>query len=161
GTGARLLMGVVAAHPLAAMFTGDASLRRRPMGRVIEPLKQMGAAFSGRDGNRLPLVVKGTGDAMPIRYRLPLPSAHVKAAILLPGLNPPGETMVSEPEPTRDHTDLMLRHFGAEILSRDTPEGRAVTIIGQPEITGRRVEVPADPSSAAFPLVAALILPGS
>lgn len=161
GTGARLLMGVVAAHPISTMFTGDASLRRRPMGRVIEPLKQMGAAFAGRDGNRLPLVVKGTGDAMPIRYRLPVPSAQVKSAILLAGLNTPGETMVIEPEPTRDHTELMLRHFGAKVLSRDTPEGRAVTIIGQPEITGGRVDVPADPSSAAFPIVAALILPGS
>ena len=161
GTGARLLMGVVASHPIAAVFTGDASLRRRPMGRVIEPLKQMGARFSGREGNRLPLVVNGTGDAMPIRYRLPVPSAQVKSAILLAGLNTPGETMVIEPEPTRDHTELMLRHFGAGILSRDTPDGRAVTIIGQPEITGRRVDVPADPSSAAFPLVAALILPGS
>jgi 3-phosphoshikimate 1-carboxyvinyltransferase len=98
---------------------------------------------------------------MPIRYRLPVPSAQVKSAILLAGLNTPGETMVIEPEPTRDHTELMLRHFGAGILSRDTPDGRAVTIIGQPEITGRRVDVPADPSSAAFPLVAALILPGS
>ncbi len=161
GTGARLLMGVVASHPIAAVFTGDASLRRRPMGRVVEPLKQMGARFSGREGNRLPLVVNGTGDAMPIRYRLPVPSAQVKSAILLAGLNTPGETMVIEPEPTRDHTELMLRHFGAGILSRDTPDGRAVTIIGQPEITGRRVDVPADPSSAAFPLVAALILPGS
>jgi 3-phosphoshikimate 1-carboxyvinyltransferase len=161
GTGARLLMGVVASHPITAVFTGDASLRRRPMGRVIEPLKQMGARFSGREGNRLPLVVNGTGDAMPIRYRLPVPSAQVKSAILLAGLNTPGETMVIEPEPTRDHTELMLRHFGAGILSRDTPDGRAVTIIGQPEIIGRRVDVPADPSSAAFPLVAALILPGS
>jgi 3-phosphoshikimate 1-carboxyvinyltransferase len=161
GTGARLLMGIVAAHPIAAVFTGDASLRRRPMGRVIEPLRQMGARFAGRAGNCLPLTVIGTGDAMPIRYRLPVPSAQVKSAILLAGLNTPGETMVIEPEPTRDHTELMLRHFGAEILSRDTPEGRAVTIIGQPEITGRRIEVPADPSSAAFPLVAALLLPGS
>jgi 3-phosphoshikimate 1-carboxyvinyltransferase len=161
GTGARLLMGVVAAHPIAAVFTGDASLRRRPMGRVIEPLRQMGARFAGRAGSYLPLIVSGTGDAMPIRYRLPMPSAQVKSAILLAGLNTPGETMVIEPEPTRDHTELMLRHFGAEILSRDTPEGRAVTIIGQPEIAGRRIEVPGDPSSAAFPLVAALLLPGS
>ncbi len=161
GTAARLLMGVVASHPISAVFTGDASLRRRPMGRVVEPLKQMGARFTGREGNRLPLSVTGTGDAMPIRYRLPVPSAQVKSAILLAGLNAPGETMVIEPEPTRDHTELMLRHFGAEVLSRDTPEGRAVTIIGQPEITGRRIDVPADPSSAAFPLVAALLLPGS
>jgi 3-phosphoshikimate 1-carboxyvinyltransferase len=161
GTGARLLMGIVAAHPIAAIITGDASLRRRPMGRVTEPLSQMGARFAGREGNRLPLLVRGTGDAMPIRYRLPVPSAQVKSAILLAGLNTPGETMVIEPEPTRDHTELMLRHFGAKVLSRDTPEGRAVTVIGQPEITARRIEVPADPSSAAFPLVAALLLPGS
>jgi 3-phosphoshikimate 1-carboxyvinyltransferase len=161
GTGARLLMGIVASHPIAAIFTGDASLRGRPMGRVIEPLSQMGAKFSGREGGRLPLLVKGTGDAMPIRYRLPVPSAQVKSAILLAGLNTPGETMVIEPEPTRDHTELMLRHFGATVLSRETPEGRAVTVIGQPEITGRRIEVPADPSSAAFPLVAALLIPGS
>jgi 3-phosphoshikimate 1-carboxyvinyltransferase len=161
GTGARLLMGIVAAHPIAVVFTGDASLRRRPMGRVIEPLRLMGARFSGREGSRLPLMVSGTGDAMPIRYRLPMPSAQVKSAVLLAGLNTPGETMVIEPEPTRDHTELMLRHFGAEILSRDTPEGRAVTNVGQPEIAGRRVEVPADPSSAAFPLVAALLIPGS
>jgi 3-phosphoshikimate 1-carboxyvinyltransferase len=161
GTGARLLMGVVAAHPIAAVFTGDASLRRRPMGRVIEPLRQMGARFAGRASNCLPLMVRGTGDAMPIRYRLPVPSAQVKSAILLAGLNTPGETMVIEPEPTRDHTELMLRHFGAEVLSHDTPEGRAVTIVGQPEITGRRIEVPGDPSAAAFPLVAALLLPGS
>jgi 3-phosphoshikimate 1-carboxyvinyltransferase len=161
GTGARLLMGVVASHPIAAVFTGDASLRRRPMGRVIAPLKQMGARFAGRDGDRLPLTVTGTGDAMPIRYRLPVPSAQVKSAILLAGLNAPGETVVIEPEPTRDHTELMLRHFGVEVTSRDTPEGRAVTLVGQPEIAGRRIEVPADPSSAAFPLVAALLLPGS
>jgi len=161
GTGARLLMGVVATHPIAAVFTGDASLRRRPMGRVIEPLRQMGARFTGRAGDCLPLMVRGTGDAVPIRYRLPVPSAQVKSAILLAGLNTPGETTVIEPEPTRDHTELMLRHFGAEVSSRDTPEGRAVTITGQPEIAGRRIEVPADPSSAAFPLVAALLLPGS
>jgi 3-phosphoshikimate 1-carboxyvinyltransferase len=161
GTGARLLMGVVASHPVAAVFTGDASLRRRPMGRVAEPLRQMGARFAGREGYRLPLVVSGTADPMPIRYRLPVPSAQVKSAILLAGLNTPGETTVIEPEPTRDHTELMLRHFGAAVSSRQTPEGRAVTILGQPEITGRRIEVPGDPSSAAFPLVAALLVPGS
>jgi 3-phosphoshikimate 1-carboxyvinyltransferase len=161
GTGARLLMGVVAAHAITAVFTGDASLRRRPMGRVIEPLRRMGARITGRAGNCLPMAVTGTGDALPIRYPLPVPSAQVKSAILLAGLNTPGETMVIEPEPTRDHTELMLRHFGATVLSRDTPEGRGVTIVGQPELTGRRIEVPADPSSAAFPLVAALLVPGS
>jgi 3-phosphoshikimate 1-carboxyvinyltransferase len=161
GTGARLLLGVVASHPLTAFFTGDASLRRRPMGRVVGPLSQMGASFVARDGLRLPLAVTGSADPLPIRYRLPVPSAQVKSAILLAGLNTPGETTVVEPEPTRDHTELMLRHFGVEVRSQETPEGRAVTIVGQPEIRGRRIEVPADPSSAAFPIVAALLLPGS
>ena len=161
GTGARLLMGVVATHRLTAFFTGDASLRRRPMGRVAAPLAQMGARFTAREGLRLPLAVQGTGDPLPIRYRLPVPSAQVKSAILLAGLNTPGETTVIEPAPTRDHTELMLRHFGAEVRVSAAAEGRVVTVIGEPELTGRRIEVPADPSTAAFPLVAALILPGS
>jgi len=161
GTGARLLMGVVATHRLTAFFTGDASLRRRPMARVVTPLSEMGAVFTAREGYRLPLAVQGTGDPLPIRYRLPVPSAQVKSAILLAGLNTPGETTVVEPEPTRDHTELMLRHFGAEVRVSSSPEGRVVTLVGEPELTGRRIEVPADPSSAAFPLVAALILPGS
>jgi 3-phosphoshikimate 1-carboxyvinyltransferase len=161
GTGARLLMGVLATHRLTAFFTGDASLRRRPMARVTEPLTRMGASFLARDGMRLPLALKGSGDPLPIRYRLPVPSAQVKSAILLAGLNTPGETTVIEPEPTRDHTELMLRHFGAEVRVEESPEGRVVTIVGEPELAGRRIEVPGDPSSAAFPLVAALILPGS
>ncbi len=161
GTGARLLMGVVATHPLTAVFTGDASLRRRPMARVVGPLSQMGAAFTGREGHRLPMAVRGTGDPLPIRYRLPVPSAQVKSAILLAGLNTPGETTVVEPEPTRDHTELMLRHFGAEVRVEPGPDGRVVTLRGEPELAGRRIEVPGDPSSAAFPLVAALIRPGS
>jgi 3-phosphoshikimate 1-carboxyvinyltransferase len=154
-------MGVVATHRLTAFFTGDASLRRRPMARVVTPLTQMGAVFTAREGYRLPLAVQGTGDPLPIRYRLPVPSAQVKSAILLAGLNTPGETTVVEPEPTRDHTELMLRHFGAEVRVSSAPEGRVVTLVGEPELTGRRIEVPADPSSAAFPLVAALILPDS
>jgi len=161
GTGARLLLGILASHPLTAFLTGDASLRRRPMGRVIEPLSRMGARFVTREGNRLPLAITGSADPLPIRYRLPVPSAQVKSAVLLAGLNTPGETAVVEPEPTRDHTELMLRHFGVEVRVEPSEEGRVTTIVGQPEITGRRIEVPADPSSAAFPLVAALILPGS
>jgi 3-phosphoshikimate 1-carboxyvinyltransferase len=161
GTGARLIMGAVATHRLTAFFTGDASLRRRPMARVAEPLSKMGARFIAREGCRLPLAVVGTGDPVPIRYVLPVPSAQVKSAILLAGLNTPGETTVIEPEPTRDHTELMLSHFGAEIRIAPSEQGRAITLVGEPELAGRRVEVPGDPSSAAFPLVAALLRPGS
>ncbi len=161
GTGARLLLGILASHPLTAFLTGDGSLRRRPMARVIEPLSQMGARFVARQGRYLPLAVTGTPDPMPIRYRLPVPSAQVKSAVLLAGLNTPGDTQVVEPEPTRDHTELMLRHFGAEVRVEASAEGRVTTLVGQPELTGRNIEVPADPSSAAFPLVAALLLPGS
>ncbi len=161
GTGARLLLGILASHPLTAFLTGDASLRRRPMARVIEPLSRIGARFVARQGRYLPLAVTGTPDPMPIRYRLPVPSAQVKSAVLLAGLNTPGDTIVVEPEPTRDHTELMLRHFGAEVRVEASAEGRVTTLVGQPEITGRAIEVPGDPSSAAFPLVAALLLPGS
>ncbi len=161
GTGARLLMGLLASHRVTAILTGDASLRRRPMGRVAAPLRLMGAEFVARGGDRLPLAVIGTAEPMPITYRLPVPSAQVKSAVLLAGLNTPGETTVIEPEPTRDHTELMLRHYGATVRVEQLPEGRAVTVEGQPEITGRAVRVPADPSSAAFPIVAALIRPGS
>lgn len=161
GTGARLLMGLLASHRLTAFLTGDASLRRRPMGRVAAPLRLMGAEIVSRGGDRLPLAVIGTAEPMPITYRLPVPSAQVKSAVLLAGLNTPGETTVIEPEPTRDHTELMLRHFGASLRVEALAEGRAVTVIGQPELTGQAIRVPADPSSAAFPLVAALIRPGS
>ena len=154
-------MGAVASHRLTAFFTGDASLRRRPMARVADPLSRMGARFIAREGCRLPLAVAGTGDPVPIRYVLPVPSAQVKSAILLAGLNTPGETTVVEPEPTRDHTELMLRHFGAEVRSVASAEGREVTLSGEPELAGQRVEVPGDPSSAAFPMVAALLMPGS
>jgi len=161
GTAARLLMGLVAGHPISAIFTGDASLRRRPMGRVITPLSQIGAAFHGRAGGKLPLCVEGARDPLPVRYTLPVASAQVKSAILLAGLNTPGETTVIEPEKTRDHTETMFRHFGAEVRVEDLPEGRVITLTGQPEFRGRDIIVPADPSAAAFPAVAALITPGS
>jgi 3-phosphoshikimate 1-carboxyvinyltransferase len=161
GTGARLLMGLLATHRLTAFLTGDASLRGRPMARVAKPLQEMGARIVARDGCRLPLAVIGAAEPLPISYRLPVPSAQVKSAVLLAGLNTPGETTVIEPEPTRDHTELMLRHFGVEVRVEMTDEGRRTTIVGQPEIGGRRIDVPADPSSAAFPLVAAAVLPGS
>jgi 3-phosphoshikimate 1-carboxyvinyltransferase len=161
GTGARLIMGLLASHPLTAVLTGDASLRSRPMARIAMPLEQMGARIISAEGCCLPLTVSGTGAAMPIRYRLPVASAQVKSAILLAGLNAPGRTTVIEPEPTRDHSERMLRHFGAEVSLEDGADGRAVTVTGQPELTGRDLRVPADPSSAAFATVAALILPGS
>jgi 3-phosphoshikimate 1-carboxyvinyltransferase len=161
GTGARLLMGLLATHRLTAFLTGDASLRSRPMARVAKPLQEIGARIVARDGCRLPLAIIGAAEPVPISYRLPVASAQVKSAVLLAGLNTPGETTVIEPESTRDHTELMLRHFGVEVRVEMTSDGRRTTIVGQPEITGRRIAVPADPSSAAFPLVAALLLPGS
>jgi 3-phosphoshikimate 1-carboxyvinyltransferase len=162
GTGVRLMMGLVASHPMTAIFTGDASLCRRPMARVTTPLARMGARFVGRSGGRLPLAVVGTAEPMPIEYRLPVASAQVKSAILLAGLNTPGETIVIEPEPTRDHSERLLRHFGAEVRVEDEADGaRRVTLVGQPELVAADVLVPGDPSSAAFPLVAALIVPGS
>ncbi len=162
GTGARLLMGLVSTHPFATVFTGDPSLRKRPMGRVAEPLSQMGMRFVTRGGGRLPATVIGTDSPIPITYRLPVASAQVKSAILLAGLNTPGKTTVLEPERSRDHSELMLRHFGAEVVVEDLPNRvRSITITGQPELTGRKVKVPADPSSAAFPAVAALIVPKS
>ena len=162
GTGARLLLGLLATHPLTAQVTGDASLVERPMGRVIEPLSRMGASFLAREGTKLPLTVTGARMPVPIVYRLPVPSAQVKSSILLAGLNAPGETTVIEPEATRDHTELMLRHFGAELTVEDAGDGsRQITLTGQPELIARPVEVPGDPSSAAFATVAALIAPGS
>ena len=148
GTGARLLMGLVATHPLTAFFTGDASLRKRPMERVALPLRQMGAQIHARQGGRLPLALIGAREPMPITYTLPVASAQIKSAVLLAGLNAPGATTVIEPEPTRDHTELMLRYFGVDVRVAQTPQGRAATVIGQPEIEGRDIRVPADPSSA-------------
>jgi 3-phosphoshikimate 1-carboxyvinyltransferase len=131
------------------------------MARVANPLMQMGARIVSREGCRLPLAITGAREPLPIAYKLPVASAQVKSAVLLAGLNTPGETSVIEPEPTRDHTELMLRHFGVSVRVEATPEGRRSTVVGQPEITGRRIKVPADPSSAAFPIVAAALLPGS
>ena len=162
GTAARLLIGVVSSHPITAVFTGDASLNKRPMARVTAPLERMGASFVGRKGGRLPLTVIGTDHPVPIEYRLPVASAQVKSAILLAGLNTPGVTTVIEAQPTRDHSELMLRHFGAEVTTATLPDGAlAVSVKGQPELVGRKVVVPADPRSAAFPAVAALLTPGS
>jgi 3-phosphoshikimate 1-carboxyvinyltransferase len=162
GTSARLLMGLVASSPIIVFFTGDASLRSRPMARVAAPLAEIGARVIARDGGRMPLAVIGTAEPLPITYRLPVASAQVKSAVLLAGLNTPGRTTVIEKEPTRDHTELMFRHFGIEVAVERLEDGaHAVSVIGQPEISGRVVRVPGDPSSAAFPLVAALIVPGS
>jgi len=162
GTGARLLMGVVAGHDMTCTFTGDASLSSRPMGRVMEPLLRMGATFTARAGDRLPVTVTGAPSPMPIEYELPVASAQVKSAVLLAGLNAPGQTVVIEPRPTRDHTERMLEFFGADISVEDIASGaRRITLTGQPELTGRDLDVAGDISSAAFPLVAALIVPGS
>jgi 3-phosphoshikimate 1-carboxyvinyltransferase len=160
GTGVRLIMGAAAGFPLSALFTGDGSLRGRPMMRVLRPLGQMGATWVCRDGGRLPLALKG-GALNGISYRLPEPSAQVKSAVLLAGLNAQGVTEVIEPEPTRDHTERMLRAFGAEVSVTDVADGRHITLAGGQPLTGTRIRVPGDPSSAAFPLVAALITPGS
>lgn len=162
GTAARLLAGILASHPLFAVMTGDASLRRRPMRRVTEPLAACGARFTSRAGGRLPLAVEGARDALPLDYRLPVASAQVKSALLLAGLNAPGRTRVEEPEPTRDHSERMLRHFGARVEVEEAPGGgRVIALEGQPELVAADVAVPGDPSSAAFPLVAALLVPGS
>ena len=161
GTGARLVLGTVATSPLTAIFTGDASLRRRPMGRVTVPLTQMGAEFVARDGGRLPLTVRGARDPLPLAYTLPVPSAQVKSAVLLAGLNAPGETSIVEPLATRDHTERMLRHFGASIRVVASDGGKEITLTGEAELRGADLAVPGDPSSAAFPIIAALILPGS
>src|SRR5579875_33890 len=162
GTSARLLLGILATHPLLAFLSGDASLRRRPMGRVIAPLSQMGARFLARSGERLPLAVAGAAEPLPITYALPVPSAQVKSAVLLAGLNAPGETTVIEPQPTRDHTERMLRHFGAAVrIEADEGGAKRITVTGFPELVPAPITVPGDPSSAAFPAVAALIVPGS
>ncbi len=162
GTGARLLMGLVATHPIQVQFTGDASLRSRPMGRIATPLGQMGTQVIARDGDKMPLTVIGARMAMPIEYKLPVPSAQIKSAVLLAGLNTPGETSVIETRPSRNHTELMLRHFGATLTVTDeAPDRRVITLTGQPELESKEVVIPGDPSSAAFPLIAALITPES
>ncbi|MHA1599081.1 MAG: 3-phosphoshikimate 1-carboxyvinyltransferase, partial [Alphaproteobacteria bacterium] len=161
GTAARLLMGVLAGHPFPATLSGDASLNARPMGRVTEPLAAMGVTFSARSGDRLPLTMTGRVDPLPLEYRLPVASAQVKSAILLAGLSAPGVTRVVEPTPTRDHTERMLSAFGAEVSVEADAMGRAISVTGQPELIATDVSVPGDISSAAFPLVAALLVPGS
>lgn len=163
GTGCRLVMGAVAGCPIAATFDGDASLRSRPMRRVLDPLELMGARVTRQnDGGRLPMTLQGADNPIPIEYRTPVASAQIKSAVLLAGLSAPGVTIVIEREASRDHTELMLKHFGADIASeRDGIHGRKISLKGQPELRAADVVVPADPSSAAFPIVAALIVPGS
>ncbi len=161
GTAARLLAGILASHDLFAVMTGDASLRRRPMRRVTDPLALCGARFVAREGGRLPLAVQGAREALPIEYSVPVPSAQVKSAILLCGLNAPGLTVVHEREATRDHSENMLRHFGAEVEVMADGHARTITLRGQPELVAADVVVPGDPSSAAFAIVAALVVPGS
>ena len=162
GTSARLLSGILASHRFTSFMTGDGSLRRRPMQRVIEPLSRMGARFEAREGGRMPLAIIGTDEMVPIEYRLPVASAQVKSAILLAGLNTAGETTVIEPEATRDHTERMLRHFGAEVrVGPAEGPGKRITVVGWPELKARDIVVPGDPSSAAFAVVAAAIRPGS
>ncbi len=163
GTGCRLVMGAVAGCPVTAVFDGDASLRSRPMRRVLDPLELMGAKVgAGKEGGRLPLTLQGARDPLPITYRTPVASAQIKSAVLLAGLSAPGITTVIEAEASRDHTELMLKHFGAEIVSeKEGSHGRKISLTGQPELHGADVVVPADPSSAAFPIVAALIVDGS
>lgn len=162
GTSTRLLMGLIASHPITATFIGDASLSKRPMGRVIDPLSLMGASFEASDGGRLPLTLRGASPAVPIEYRLPVASAQVKSAILLAGLNTPGITTVIEPVPTRDHSERMLAGFGAELTVDVASDGtRTIRITGEAELSPQQIEVPGDPSSAAFFIVAALLVPGS
>jgi 3-phosphoshikimate 1-carboxyvinyltransferase len=161
GTGVRLIMGTMATTPITATFTGDASLRKRPMGRVTDPLSLFGTRAYGRQGGRLPMTVVGAANPVPVRYALPVASAQVKSAVLLAGLNAPGETVVIEKEPTRDHSERMLVGFGAQLHVEKGPEGHVITLTGQPELRPQSVAVPRDPSSAAFPVCAALIVEGS
>lgn len=161
GTGVRLIMGAMATSPIAATFTGDASLNGRPMGRVTDPLALFGTRAVGRQGGRLPMTLVGAADPVPVRYATPVPSAQVKSAVLLAGLNAPGQTVVIEREATRDHTERMLVGFGAEVTVEETEEGRVITLTGQPELQPQEIVVPCDPSSAAFPVCAALIVEGS
>jgi len=161
GTGVRLIMGAMASTPITATFAGDASLNGRPMGRISDPLALFGARTHGRSGGRLPMTVVGAPEAFGVEYTVPMPSAQVKSAVLLAGLNARGETRVIEREATRDHTERMLAGFGAEITVETGPQGRVITLQGQPELQPQSIAVPRDPSSAAFPVCAALIVPGS
>lgn len=161
GTGVRLIMGMMATCQITATFTGDASLNKRPMARITDPLALFGTQTVGRSGGRLPLTIVGAQSPVSVEYRLPVASAQVKSAVLLAGLNAPGKTVIIEPKATRDHTERMLRGFGAELTVEDTNEGRVITLTGQPELKPQTLHVPRDPSSAAFPVCAALITPGS
>ena len=161
GTGVRLVIGAMATSPITATFTGDGSLRSRPMARITDPMAQFGARAYGRSGGRLPMTVVGAAQPVALRYTVPMPSAQVKSAVLLAGLNAPGQTVVIEQEATRDHTERMLAGFGADISVEVTNEGRVITLTGQPELQPQSVAVPRDPSSAAFPVCAALIVEGS
>ncbi len=163
GTGSRLMMGVVAGHPIVARFDGDASLRKRPMKRILDPLALQGArVLEQAEGGRLPLVLQGSCEPLPVEYKTPVASAQIKSAVLLCGLNSPGRTVVIEAEASRDHTEKMLIHFGAKVTSEPHgAHGRKIALEGRPELIARAVRVPADPSSAAFPLVAALLVPDS
>jgi 3-phosphoshikimate 1-carboxyvinyltransferase len=161
GTGVRLIMGAMATCPITVTFTGDASLNARPMGRVTDPLTLFGTQAVGRAGGRLPMTLVGAVDPVPVRYVVPVPSAQVKSAVLLAGLNAPGQTVVIEKEATRDHTERMLQGFGATLTVEETDEGRVITLVGQPELQPQTIVVPRDPSSAAFPVCAAIIVPGS
>ena len=161
GTGVRLAMGLMATTPLVAHCVGDASLSRRPMGRVTIPLQQMGVTFEASEGNRLPLTIHGAKHAVPMTYTLPVASAQVKSAVLLAGLNAPGKTTVIEPILTRDHTERMLTAFGAKLSIEDVDGVRHVSVEGQHELKAQDLDIPGDPSSAAFPMVAALLTEGS
>lgn len=166
GTSTRLLMGLIAAHDISATFVGDASLSKRPMGRVIDPLSEMGADITARQTSDhkacLPLTVRGICPAVPLDYHLPVPSAQVKSAILFAGLNTPGITRVIEPVPTRDHSETMLKGFGADISTETDKDGiRTISVTGEADLSPQKIKVPGDPSSAAFPVVAASLVPGS
>lgn len=161
GTSTRLLIGALASQPVTAIFTGDASLSKRPMGRVIKPAEMFGAAITARDGGLLPLTLQGASVARPIEYVSPVASAQVKSAVLLGGLCAPGITTVIEPKATRDHSERMLTAFGATVRTEECEQGFAVSVAGEPELMGQQLTVPADPSSAAFPAVAALLVEGS
>lgn len=161
GTGVRLIMGTMATTPISATFTGDASLSRRPMARITDPLALFGCQVTAREGGRLPLTIKGAADPVPVVYRTPVASAQIKSAVLFAGLNAPGQTVVIEAEPTRDHTERMLAGFGAEIRTERSDEGYVITLTGRPELKPQPIAVPRDPSSAAFPIAAALLVPGS
>ena len=160
-TGVRLIMGAMATHDMTATFTGDASLNKRPMARVTDPIALFGAEAYGRKGGRLPMTIVGAKHPVPVRYTVPMPSAQVKSAVMLAGLNAPGETVIIEKEATRDHTERMLVGFGAEVDVEITAEGRVITLRGYPELKPQTISVPRDPSSAAFPVCAALITEGS